>query len=94
MRERRNVVLSLMRQNGYIGDRDYAKAAEAPINVPKAAAQSIEAPYFVDMVSDTLQSKFQDTDLQANAYPHLYHPRYAAAAGGRRSHPHGHAERG
>jgi len=68
VRERRNLVLGLMRQNGYIDDRDYAKAAEAPINVPKAAAQSIEAPYFADLVSDTLQSKFQDADLQANAY--------------------------
>jgi penicillin-binding protein 1B len=68
VRERRNVVLSLMRQNGYIDDRDYAKACDAPINVPKTAAQSTEAPYFVDLVTDTLQSKFQDTDLQANAY--------------------------
>ena len=57
-----------MRQNGFIDDRDYALAAEAPLNVPKAAAQSIEAPYFVDLVNDTLQAKFQDTDLQSNAF--------------------------
>ena len=34
----------------------------------KSAAQSVEAPYFVDMVNDTLQATFQDTDLQSNAF--------------------------
>ena len=33
--ERRNIVLRLMRENGYITDRDYALAIEAPIVVPK-----------------------------------------------------------
>ena len=36
--------------------------------MPKGAAQSLEAPYFVDLVNDTLQSKFQDADFQANAF--------------------------
>ena len=67
LKERRNVVLSLMRQNGYIQDRDYALAAEAPLTVAKSTAQSLEAPYFVDLVNDTVQSKLGDTDLQSNA---------------------------
>jgi penicillin-binding protein 1B len=67
VRERRNIVLSLMRANGFLSDRDYALAIDAPIVVPKGAAQSLEAPYFVDLVNDTLQTKFQDTDLQSNA---------------------------
>ena len=67
LKERRNVVLSLMRQNGYLQDRDYALAAEAPLTVAKSTAQSLEAPYFVDLVNDTLQSKLGDTDLQSNA---------------------------
>ncbi len=68
LRERRNVVLGLMRQNGFIGDRDYALAVEAPLTVAKSAAQSVEAPYFVDLVNDTLQARFQDTDFQSNAF--------------------------
>ena len=70
-RERRNIVLSLMRSNGFIGARDYALAVDAPLTVAKSAAQSVEAPYFVDLVNSTLQDKFQDTDFQSNAF-HVY----------------------
>jgi penicillin-binding protein 1B len=68
LRERRNVVLGLMRQNGYVNDRDYALAVDAPLTVAKGTAQSVEAPYFVDMIDDEMQSKFQDADLQSNAF--------------------------
>ncbi len=68
LRERRNLVLSLMRSNGDISDRDYALAIEAPLTVAKGATQSVEAPYFVDMVNEILQSKFQDENFQANAF--------------------------
>jgi penicillin-binding protein 1B len=68
LKERRNVVLGLMRTNGYIGDRDYALAIEAPLTVAKGGAQSVEAPYFVDMVNETLQGKFQDENFQSNAF--------------------------
>jgi len=68
VRERRNIVLSLMRQNGFLTDHDYALAVDAPIVVPKGTAQSLEAPYFVDLVNDTLQTKLQDPDLQSNAF--------------------------
>jgi penicillin-binding protein 1B len=67
-KERRNVVLRLMRENDYITDRDYALACEAPIVVPKGGSQSLEAPYFVDMVNDTLQTRFQDTDFQSTGF--------------------------
>jgi len=68
MTERRNVVLKLMRENGFIGDRDYELAAAAPLTVAKGASQSKEAPYFVDMVGDAVQTRFQDQNFQANAY--------------------------
>ena len=68
VRERRNVVLALMRQNGDIGDRDYALAAESPLNLAKGASQSQDAPYFVDLVNEYLQSKFQDVDFQATSF--------------------------
>ena len=68
LRGRRNLVLGLMRQNGFASDRDYALAIDSPLTVAKGTAQSIEAPYFVDMVDDEIQSRFQDADLQSNAF--------------------------
>jgi penicillin-binding protein 1B len=68
LRDRRNLVLGLMRQNGYINDRDYALAMDSPLTVAKGTAQSVEAPYFVDMVDDEMQSRFQDADLQSDAF--------------------------
>jgi penicillin-binding protein 1B len=67
-RERRNVILGLMRQNELIGERDYALAVESPLSLAQTAAQSVEAPYFVDLVNDTVQNKFQDENFQSNAY--------------------------
>lgn len=67
-RERRNVILGMMRQNELIGDRDYALAVESPMSLAHAAAQSVEAPYFVDLVNETVQGKFQDENFQSNAY--------------------------
>jgi penicillin-binding protein 1B len=67
-KERRNVVLRLMRDNDYISDRDYALACEALIQPPKGGTQSLEAPYFVDLVNDTLGSLFQDTDFENTGF--------------------------
>jgi penicillin-binding protein 1B len=66
--ERRNIVLQLMRQNNVISDRDYAIAVDAPLTVTKTGSTSVDAPYFVDMVNDKLQTMFQDADFQSNAY--------------------------
>src|SRR5262249_45621723 len=68
LKERRNVVLQLMRQNDQINDRDYALAIEAPLTVAKSGSSSVEAPYFVDLVNDFLQQKFQDTDLPSAGF--------------------------
>ena len=65
-KERRNIVLRMMRDNAFISDRDYAVATEAAVPIPRGSQQSLEAPYFVDMVNDTLQSTFQDADFQNN----------------------------
>jgi penicillin-binding protein 1B len=68
MLERRNVVLGLMHQNGHISEREYARAEATPLNLAKGANQSIDAPYFVDMVNDALQSRFQDFDFQSSSF--------------------------
>ncbi|HLI85042.1 MAG TPA: PBP1A family penicillin-binding protein [Bryobacteraceae bacterium] len=67
-RERRNLVLSLMRQNGEISARDYELAAAAPVSVATGRSQSLDAPYFADLVDDDLQSKLQDANLHSTAY--------------------------
>jgi len=68
LQERRDIVLGLMRQNGKISDRDYAKAISTPLTLAKNVVQSQEAPYFVDMVNDMLTSKFQDYDFQGHSF--------------------------
>lgn len=66
--QRRNVVLSLMLDNGFIDERRYARAKAAPMVVAKGASESNDAPYFVDLVNETLQDKFADHDFQERAY--------------------------
>jgi penicillin-binding protein 1B len=67
-RARRNVVLSLMRENGLITDRDYAEASASPLALARGGGESLDAPYFVDMVNDDLQERFQDHDFQSRSY--------------------------
>jgi len=67
-KKRRNVVLNLMRENGQISQRDLEDASAAPLHVTREAAESTDAPFFVDLVNQTLQSRFQDRDFQTNSY--------------------------
>lgn len=67
-RTRRNVILGLMRENGYITPQQYETACDTPLNVSPEGAGSTDAPYFVDLVNDTLQNRFQDYDFQAQSY--------------------------
>jgi penicillin-binding protein 1B len=67
-KERRNVVLKLMRENGAISQRDLEDALAAPLTVVREGAESTDAPYFVDLVNQALQERFQDRDFQTNSY--------------------------
>jgi len=67
-KDRRNLVLGLMRSNGYISDREYALAIEAPVTAARGTAQSVEAPYFVDLLSEDLQNRFQDENFSSNNF--------------------------
>ncbi len=67
-KSRRNVVLSLMRENGYIDDKQYADATAAEMTVVKGGSDSADAPYFVDLVNDGLIEQFQDYDFQNSSY--------------------------
>jgi penicillin-binding protein 1B len=67
-RQRRNVVLRMMRENGYISDAEYEHAIASPMAVARQGMESTDAPYFVDLVNDTLVEKFPDYNFQTNTY--------------------------
>jgi penicillin-binding protein 1B len=56
-KKRRNIVLGMMKDNGYINQQQYDEACAAPVRVVTKESESSEAPYFVDLVSDQLAAK-------------------------------------
>lgn len=66
--QRRNVVLGLMRDNGYITELQYLEAVKAPLRLAEGGEESSDAPYFVDLAYDELQENFSELDFQANSY--------------------------
>lgn len=67
-KKRRNIILLMMRDNGFITQADYQEAIEAPLGVKVGYSGSEDAPYFVDLVNDYLQSNLSEHDFQANNY--------------------------
>jgi penicillin-binding protein 1B len=65
-RDRRNLILSMMRSNGFITDRQYAVESESPLGVVAGGLESTDAPYFVDQINDELARTFQDRDFQSS----------------------------
>lgn len=65
---RRNIVLGMMRDAGYVNDHEYEVATATPMKLIGEEAESSDAPYFVDLVNDILQSQFQDRDFQSSSY--------------------------
>lgn len=65
---RRNLVLSLMRDNNYLTDMQYVEAVKAPIQLVEGGIESTDAPYFVDLVNEELQDRFTDVDFQTTQY--------------------------
>ncbi|HTA47384.1 MAG TPA: PBP1A family penicillin-binding protein [Bryobacteraceae bacterium] len=60
--ERRDLVLSLMRNNRYITDGQYEAAVQAPIRVARDSLSEARAPYFLDLVNEQLQEKGGDAE--------------------------------
>ena len=68
VKERRNLVLQLMHTNGYLDAQQFVEASHAPLKLSTPETESSEAPYFVDLVNDDLQGRFQDWDFATNSY--------------------------
>jgi len=65
---RRNVILLMMKDNEYISEEQYKAAAAEPLVLSKGGVESTDAPFFIDLVNDELQEKFQDHDFQSRTY--------------------------
>jgi penicillin-binding protein 1B len=67
-RQRRNIVLKLMFENKYVSETELDRATASPLTLAHGSGESVEAPFFVDLVNDTLLEKFPDYNFQSNTY--------------------------
>lgn len=61
---RRNVVLKMMLDNGYISQSLFEEAAATPVVTARQGIEWADAPYFVDLVNERLADDFHDRDFQ------------------------------
>jgi penicillin-binding protein 1B len=66
--QRRNIVLGLMHENGYLTDMQYLEATKTPLKLAEGGIESTDAPYFVDLVNDELRERFAEVDFQTTQY--------------------------
>ncbi|HET9407298.1 MAG TPA: PBP1A family penicillin-binding protein [Candidatus Sulfotelmatobacter sp.] len=66
--ERRNLVLDTMVETHAITREQAEKAKAAPLKLAPPNVEASDAPYFVDMVRDTLINKFSEHDLNEQSY--------------------------
>jgi penicillin-binding protein 1B len=66
--ERRNVVLDAMADTRAITRAEAEKAKATPLKLAPPNVEASDAPYFVDLVRDSLVSKFNERELNDQAY--------------------------
>jgi penicillin-binding protein 1B len=66
--ERRNLVLDSMVETHAITREQAEKAKAVPLKLAPPNVEASDAPYFVDMVRDTLINKFNEHDLNDQSY--------------------------
>jgi penicillin-binding protein 1B len=66
--ERRNLVIEAMVDTHAVTREDADKAKATPLKLAPPNVEASDAPYFVDMVRETLISKFNDTELNDSSY--------------------------
>ena len=67
-KNRRNVVLRLMRDNNYINEEQMMAARTIEVRTVRGNGDSADSSYFVDLVNDTLQQKLPGLDFQDGGY--------------------------
>ena len=87
---RRNVVLALMKDNGYITPSQNEAAAAAPLTIARMGTESSDAPYFVDMINDQLADQLRRAQFPGQRLWRVHHHRPGPAErrgrGGGRGH--------
>ena len=85
--ERRNLVLESMVDTGVLTRERADKAKAAPLDLAAMNVESSDAPYFVDLVKDSVQNSLGEADLNEKAYriyttldPELQHAAAEAVA--------------
>jgi penicillin-binding protein 1B len=72
-KERRDMVLAMMRSNEYITAEQFDKAVSEPIRVTGDALSDARAPYFLDLVNDELQQEQSQPDSSDDeSIPNVY----------------------
>jgi penicillin-binding protein 1B len=66
--ERRNVVLDAMVENHTITKADAEKAKATPLKLAPPNVEASDAPYFVDLLRDTLVNKFNEREVNDQSY--------------------------
>jgi penicillin-binding protein 1B len=61
---RRDTVLQLMKEQGYINDTDYELAVASPLATARFPKMSRSAPFFVDLVLKQLKETYPETQLR------------------------------
>ena len=66
--ERRNLVLDAMVETGDITKADAEKAKATPLNLAPPNVEASDAPYFVDLVRESLLARYSERDLNQAQY--------------------------
>ena len=66
--ERRNTVLDAMAETHAITRADADKAKATPLKLAPPNVEASDAPYFIDLVRDSLVNKFSDRELNDQSY--------------------------
>jgi penicillin-binding protein 1B len=61
---RRDTVLQLMKEQGYINDTEYQQAVASPLTTARFPTTSRSAPFFVDLVLKQLKETYPETQLR------------------------------
>ncbi|MFI5112933.1 MAG: penicillin-binding protein 1A [Terriglobales bacterium] len=66
--ERRNLVLEAMVETGGVTRAQADSAKAAPLKLAPPNVEASDAPYFVDLVKDSMLSRYSERDLSENSY--------------------------
>jgi len=65
---RRNIVLKAMLKDEAITQKEYDEAVATELKVNRESIETSDAPYFVDLVTDTMRTKFPALDPAVSSY--------------------------